>query len=103
MPFVHPYTPTVQAVVPTNGQTIQIVVGSHDHTVLLEPAGALASLTANVSNMAIGDILRICSTQEIDMFTLTGVSVVLGGITALNVNETMSLKMVKSNTIIFLS
>lgn len=103
MPFVHPFKPTVQTVVPTSGQTIQVALSSHDHTVFLEPAGTLASLTVNINGMVIGDILRICSTQQIVVFNLTGVATVLGAITALDVNETMSLKMVKSGTIIFLS
>lgn len=103
MPFVHPFKPTVQTVIPTNGQTIQVVLSSHDHTVFLEPAGTLAALIVNINGMVVGDILRICSTQEITSFSATGVGTVLGGITQLAVNETMSLKMVKPNTLIFLS
>lgn len=103
MPFVHPYKPTVQTMIPTSGQTIQIALASHDHTVFFEPLGTLASLTVNINGMVVGDILRICSTQEITSFGATGVGAVLGGITQLAINETMSLKMVKPNTLIFLS
>lgn len=94
---------TIQNVVPTNGQTIQMLDNSNDGTLFMNPAGTLAAITISfpsAANSVLGQIRFIGSTQAISTLTLIN-AVFLNSIPSLNANDFFAFQQVMPNTWIF--
>jgi len=74
--------PTVQYVTPTTGSTVS-AADSGNVTILINPAGALVSLTLALNpSPQNGDALCIASSKVITTFTMTG-GTVIGAMTSM--------------------
>lgn len=93
--------PVVQNAAPTAGQTVVMTDDANDGTLVLTPAGVLATLTVTLpseANSRIGQIRRLASRQAITALTLNGATTILNGATALLLNDCFSYQKVAANT-----
>lgn len=89
---------SIQRDVPTTGQTVTVGNADGDITVIIEPAGTLATLTiASPSAPRDGQRMNIVSTQILTAITLS-VGTFAGGITTLAANGSASYVYVASQT-----
>lgn len=87
----------IQTEIPSAGQTVQMLDNKLDGTLLLKPAGALASLTIafpTVANSKLGQIRFIATTQNITSLTLTGMTL-LGSVMSMNANDCFAFQQVE--------
>jgi hypothetical protein len=76
--------PTIQYVTPTTGNTVN-ANDAGNHTLIINPAGSLLALTVALNGSpADGDVLKICSSQVVTTFSMTGGTIV-GALTTLAV------------------
>ncbi len=92
--------PIITKVVPTNGQTVNVTIGSIDSSLLLSPAGALATLTVafpSDANSSLGDLVYIGTTQLLTIISLTGTTLI-AAIVTLAANTMVTYKKVDVDT-----
>lgn len=90
----------IQTVTPTTGQTVVMTNDNKNGTLILTPAGTLATLTITFptdGNSRVGQIRRFASTSIITALTING-AVILNSIVAIAVNECFSYQKVSANT-----
>lgn len=95
---------SVQSVIPTTGQSIQMTDDATSGLIWLNPAGTLASLTLvfpTDANSDIGQIRRIATSKIITSVTLSGATI-LNPTTTLNANDCFGFQKVSAGTWVLL-
>jgi peptidoglycan hydrolase-like protein with peptidoglycan-binding domain len=90
----------VQYATPTTGQTVQAVNDSQDRTLVLTPAGTLATLTVTLPSEAssrVGQALRIFTSANLTALTVNGATTLYNMPTSLAVGDLISLRKVGAN------
>lgn len=93
--------PVVQNSTPTAGQTIVITDTLADITLMLSPAGTLATLTVTLptdGGSRIGQVVSIFTTQIITALTINGAASILNAVTTAALNGCSTYKKVAANT-----
>lgn len=91
---------SIQTVVPTNGQTIQLTDDNTSGTIWLNPAGTLATLTLTMPTDAksdLGQIRRIATSKAITSLTMNGATI-LNALTTMSANDCFEYQKVDVNT-----
>lgn len=93
--------PAVQAASPTTGQTVVMTDTPADGMLYLTPAGTLATLTVTLptdANSAIGQVVRIATSQILTALTINGATTILGNVTTLALGGSASFQKVAAST-----
>ncbi len=92
--------PQIQLASPTSGATVVCTADAVDRTLYLTPAGTLATLTITLpanSTARSAQVQRIVTTQELTALTVDGAATIIGNVTTLAANSSVSFQRVASN------
>lgn len=93
--------PDVQTVAPASGATVQINDNAKDTTLVVNPAGDLATLTINLpseANSRIGQVIMIRARRNIAAVTLGGATTILGTVGSFLMDDAFVFQKTAANT-----
>jgi len=98
---LYPSKDVVQPVTPTTGQTVQMTDDSRNGTLVLSPAGTLATLTVVLpsdANSVVGQYRSVSSTKAITLLTVNGATTIFNAPTVMSAGDLVTFKKTAPNT-----
>lgn len=91
---------TVQTATPTDGQTVSVTAGSIKHTVYIDPAGTLPTLTVALPTTSLidGQTATLVPSQIVTILTLTSGGTIVGALTAFALGVPVTYKYATTGT-----
>lgn len=93
--------PVVSQTVPIAGGTVAFATNASDQTILVKPAGLLATLTLTLpseASSALGQIVRFATTQVLTALTTNGAASILNAVSTLAAGGSIGYQKVDTDT-----